>query len=199
MLPRLTDRALRGEPAASWRGAVCAGASGEVLDIGFGSGPNLEVYPADVTRVMAAEPADLAWELAADRIRAFGRPVDRVAVDAAALPLADASVDTVVSTWTLCTVPRVEEALREARRVLRPTGTLRFVEHGLSPDPGVARTQRRVQPWWGPVAGGCHVDRDVVALLTDAGFVVEVDRAADVAGWPARSWGWFTRGTARPR
>lgn len=197
VLPRLTHRVLQGEPAATWRRAVCAGAHGEVLEIGFGSGPNLEHYGAAVTCVGVAEPSDLAWELATDRVRTFGRPVERVATDAADLPLPDASVDTVVSTWSLCTVPHVEMALREARRVLRPDGTLRFVEHGLSPDPRIARHQRRVQPWWGPVAGGCHVDRDVVALLRDAGFAVEVERAASVAGWPGRSWAWFTTGTAR--
>ena len=89
-------------------------------------------------------------------------------------------------------------ALREAGRVLRPDGSLRFVEHSLSPDPGVARSQRRIQPWWEPIAGGCHVDRDLVALMRDAGLTVEVERAASVAGWPGRPWGWFVTGTARP-
>lgn len=198
VLPRLTHRALQAEPALGWRRDVCAGARGVVLEIGFGSGPDLEHYPAAVTAVLAAEPSDLAWELAGERIQAFGRPVERVATDAADLPLDDASVDTVVSTWSLCTVPHVEVALREARRVLRPGGSLRFVEHSLSPDPGVARSQRRIQPWWGPVAGGCHVDRDVPALMRDAGLTVEVERAASVAGWPGRPWGWFVTGTARP-
>ena len=198
VLPRLTHKALQAEPALTWRRDVCAGARGVVLEIGFGSGPNLEHYPTSVTRVLAAEPADLAWELATERIRTFGRPVERVSTDAAHLPLADASVDTVVSTWSLCTVPAVEAALREARRVLRPEGTLRFVEHSLSPDEKVARAQRRIQPWWGPIAGGCHVDRDLTALMEDAGLTVEVDRAASIAGWPGRSWGWFVTGSVRP-
>lgn len=199
VLPRLTHRALGGEPATTWRRAVCAGATGDVLEIGFASGPNLEHYPRAVSRVLAVEPADLAWELAAERATAFGRPVERVAVDAADLPVPDGSVDTVVSTWSLCSVPDVERALREARRVLRPGGTLRFVEHGLSPDAAVARTQRRVQPWWGPLAGGCHVDRDVPALVRGAGFDLTVERAESVVGGPARAWGWFVAGSARPR
>lgn len=198
VLPRLTHRALQGEPASTWRREVCAGASGTVVEVGFGSGPNLEHFPPTVTTILAVEPADLAWQLASDRVEDFGRPVERVATDAADLPLEDESADTVVSTWSLCTVPEVTAALHEARRVLRPGGTLRFVEHGLHPDPVVARRQRRMQRWWGPVAGGCHVDRDLPLLMRDAGFVVDVTRAEDVAPGLARAWGWFVTGTARP-
>lgn len=200
MLPRLTHRSLQGADVDRWRGPLCAGAAGVVLDIGFGSGPNLDHYPAAVTEVLAADPSDLAWELARPRIEAFGRLVTRPATDAADLSaIRDASVDTVVSAWSLCTVPDVDGALREARRVLRDGGRLRFVEHGLAPDERVRRTQRAVQPVWGRVAGGCHVDRDVAATIERAGFAVDVDRAEDIAPGPFRAWGWFVAGAATPR
>src|SRR5829696_9542708 len=124
-VPRLTDRGLGDATAGSWRTTVCGGATGEVLEIGFGSGRNLEYYPGGVARVLAVEPAELSWERASPRIAASGVSVERVGLDGADLPVPDGSVDTVVSTWTLCTVPAVERALAEARRVLRPGGTLR--------------------------------------------------------------------------
>ena len=138
-------------------------------------------------------------ELAADRVAAFGRPVERVSLDAADLSsLADDSVDTAVTAWVLCTVPDLEGALAEARRVLRPGGELRFVEHSLAPDAGTARWQRRVQPLWGRVAGGCHVDRDLPRLVEAAGFDIELGQSRYVAAGPFRVWGWFVAGTARP-
>ncbi|MBD3781572.1 MAG: methyltransferase domain-containing protein [Micrococcales bacterium] len=198
-LPRLTHRACQGADVDRWRLPVCERASGVVLDVGFGSGPNLEHYPAAVTRVLTAEPSDLAWELAADRVAAFGRPVERTSRDAADLSmLTDDSVDAVTSAWALCTVPDVEGALAEARRVLRPGGVLHFVEHSRAPDAGTARAQRAVQPVWGRFAGGCHVDRDLPALLEAAGYRVELDRATHIGPGPVRVWGWFVSGTARP-
>ncbi|MBM6399207.1 class I SAM-dependent methyltransferase [Phycicoccus sonneratiae] len=198
-LPRLTHRSCQGADVDRWRAPVCAAATGVVLDVGFGSGPNLEHYPAQVTRVLAAEPSDLAWELSGPRREAFGRPVERTTLDAADLSaLADGSVDTVVTAWALCTVPEVETALAEARRVLRPGGALLFVEHSLAPDARTVRWQRRVQPVWGRVAGGCHVDRDLPAVIAAAGFAVDVERARAIAPGPLRAWGWFVSGTARP-
>lgn len=198
-LPRLTDRACRGSGVDRWREPVCRRASGVVLDIGFGSGPNLPHYPSAVTRVQVAEPSDLAWQLAADRVAAFGRPVDRVSRDAADLSaVADDSVDTIVSAWALCTVPALARALTEARRVLRPGGAFHFVEHSLAPDRGTMRLQRAVQPVWGRIAGGCHIDRDLPRLIEDAGFAVTVQQSRYIAAGPLRAWGWFVTGTARP-
>ncbi len=198
VVPRLTDRGLNDATAGSWRTTVCGGATGEVLEIGFGSGRNLAYYPAAVTRVLAVEPADLSWQRAQPRITASRMPVDRVGLDGADLPVADASADTVVSTWTMCTVPEIGRALTEARRVLRPGGTLRFVEHSLAPDERVARRQRRIQPFWGPVAGGCHVDRDIAGLVRDAGFDVDLSYAGFIGGGPAKPWLWFVSGVATP-
>jgi ubiquinone/menaquinone biosynthesis C-methylase UbiE len=197
-LPRLMDLSLNDAAAGRYRRATTAGLHGDVVELGFGSGRNLPHYPPTVTRVLAVEPADLSWERAAERVRTFGRPVERVSLDGARVPLPDASVDAVVSTWTLCTIPDLGSALAEARRVLRPGGTLRFVEHSLAPDERVRRTQRRVQPAWGRLAGGCHLDRDLPRLVADAGFEVEVGDAHYVTGWPVRAWGWFVTGTARP-
>lgn len=198
-LPRLTHRSCQGADVDRWRAPVCRAATGVVLDVGFGSGPNLEHYPPAVTRVLTAEPSDLAWELSQPRREAFGRPVERTSLDAADLSaLADGSVDTVVTAWSLCTVPEVGAALAEARRVLRPGGVLRFVEHSLAPDEGTVRWQRRVQPVWGRVAGGCHVDRDLPALIAEAGFAVELEQARYIGPGPARVWGWFVSGSARP-
>ena len=198
VVPRLTDRGLADETARAWRARVCGGASGEVLELGFGSGRNLAHYPQAVSRVLAVEPAELSWQRAQPRITAAGLPVERVSLDGADLPVPDASVDTVVSSWTLCTVPEVQRALGEARRVLRPGGALRFVEHSLAPDERTARRQRRIQPFWGPVAGGCHVDRDIAALVAGAGFTVELSHAEFVGGGPAKPWLWFVCGVATP-
>lgn len=199
-LPRLTHRACQGPDVDRWREPACRRATGVVLDIGFGSGPNLPHYPTAVTRVLAAEPSDVAWQLAADRIADFGRPVDRVSRDAADLSaVADDSVDTVVSAWALCTVPALEVALAEARRVLRAGGEFHFVEHSLAPDAGTVRVQRAVQPMWGRVAGGCHVDRDLPRIIAGAGFAVDLEQSRYIAPGPLRAWGWFVTGTARAR
>lgn len=173
VLPRLVDRACAmGPVVGDLRRRVCAGLSGEVVEIGFGSGLNVPHYPPTVTRVVAVEPSDLAWRLAGDRVAASAVPVARAARDAQALPFADDSFDHAISTWTLCTVPDPDAALAELRRVLRPGGTLHFVEHGLAPDEGVARWQRRLEPLQKRMAGGCHLTRRVVDHLDRAGFVL---------------------------
>lgn len=172
VLPRLVDVVLSDAVSRSWRDLVCAGATGRVLEVGFGSGHNLPHYPDAVTEVLAVEPADLAWDRARERLEAFDRPVERVGLDGASLPVPSRSVDTVVSTWTMCTIPHLHSAIEEMHRVLRPDGRLLYVEHVLSTHPQVSTLQRRVQPLWGPVAGGCHLDRDVEGLLRDGGFTI---------------------------
>ena len=125
-----------------------------------------------MTRVAAVEPSDVAWKLADKRLRAASVPIERSGLDGRSLPFADDSFDAVVSCWTLCTIPDVAAALQEARRVLKPGGTLHFIEHGLAPDERVRRWQRRLDPLEKRLAGGCTFTRPVVDLLTTAGFTI---------------------------
>jgi SAM-dependent methyltransferase len=158
------------------RSRVCAGLSGEVIELGFGSGLNVPFYPASVTRVAAVEPSDVGWKLASQRVAASAVPVTRSGLDGQSLPFPDNSYDAVLSTWTMCTVPDVSAALSELRRVLKPGGELHFLEHGLAPDESVRRWQRRLDPMQQRVAGGCHFTRPIVDLLKAAGFTIsEVD------------------------
>lgn len=200
VVPRLVDLTLGDRTTSGWRDRVAGSLSGDVLELGFGSGTNLPHYGSRVTRVLAIEPNDLAWATAARPVEEFGRPVERIGLDGAAVDLADDSVDAVVSTWTMCTIPDLAGALAEARRVLKPGGSLHFVEHSLAPTQRVAGIQRRLQPAWGPLAGGCHLDRDIPAELGAAGFTVP-DLHARYASplWPTRFVGWFVTGTASPR
>jgi len=170
VLPRLVNVACGMKANLPLRDRACAGLHGDVVEIGFGSGLNVPHYPEAVTQVWAVEPADLGWKLAQGRLRASSTPVERIGLDGQSLPLPDDSCDTALSTWTLCTIPDVAAALREVRRVLKPGGTLHFVEHGLAPDEEVRRTQHRLEPIQKRIAGGCHLTRPIAALLTDAGF-----------------------------
>lgn len=172
VLPRLVDVMLGGKEFTKTRARVCSELSGEVLEIGFGSGRNVPHYPDTVTRVLAVDPATLGRKLAADRLAASPTPVEFVGLDGAHLPLDDASVDHVLTTWTLCTIPDVERALSEAARVLRPGGALHFVEHGRSQDPKVVRWQDRLTPIQRRVAGGCHLNRQIDELVASAGLQI---------------------------
>jgi SAM-dependent methyltransferase len=172
VLPRIINVACGLKAAAPLRRRVCAGLEGDVVEIGFGSGLNVPFYPTTVTRVAAVEPADVGWKLAHKRLEATSVPVERSGLDGQSLPFADNSYDAALSTWTLCTIPDVATALSEVRRVLKPGGTLHFVEHGLAPDERVRRWQHRLEPVQKRVFGGCHLTRPVVDLLTSAGFTI---------------------------
>jgi ubiquinone/menaquinone biosynthesis C-methylase UbiE len=170
VLPRFTNAVLGGREFARVRARVAAGLEGKVLEIGFGSGLNVPHYPAAVTLVQAVDPATVGRKLAARRLAASQVPVEFVGLDGQAVPLESASVDHVLITWTMCTIPDVDGALGEMRRVLRPDGQLHFAEHGRSSDPGVARWQDRLTPLQRRLAGGCHLNRPIDRLVTRAGF-----------------------------
>jgi SAM-dependent methyltransferase len=173
VLPRILDTACGSNRLDPLRRRVCANLAGEVIEIGFGSGRNIPFYPAAVASVAAVEPSDLSWRLAGERLRATDVPVLRSGLDGQSLPFADDSFDTALSTWTLCTIPDVAAALGELRRVLRPGGTLHFLEHGLAPDEDVRRWQRRIEPVQKRITDGCHLTRPIVELLTTAGFTIK--------------------------
>jgi ubiquinone/menaquinone biosynthesis C-methylase UbiE len=154
------------------RRRTCAGLEGRVVELGFGSGHNAPFYPEAVEQVAAIEPADLGWRLAEKRVRAARVPVERAGLDGQSLPFGDDSFDTALSTWTLCTIPDVAAALSEVRRVLKPGGTLHFLEHGLAPDERVRVWQHRLEPMQKRMFGGCHLTRPIVDLLTAAGFTI---------------------------
>lgn len=176
VLPRIVDKCCGMQSNARLRERVCAGLHGQVVEIGFGSGHNVPHYPTAVTGVAAIEPADIGWKLAGKRLSNTTVPVERKGLDGQSLPLPDDSCDSAVSTWTLCTIPDVAAALQEVRRVLKPGGTLHFVEHGLAPDAKVQRLQHRLEPVQKRLFGGCHLTRPITQLLTDAGFTItEVD------------------------
>ncbi len=173
---------------------VTAGLSGEVLEVGFGSGLNMAYYPPAVLRVRAVDPSAVARKLAAERVTASTVPVEYIGGDAQALPLADASVDYVVSVLTLCTLPAVDRALAEIRRVLRPAGAFHFVEHGLSPQETVARWQRRLTPLQRRVFGGCHLNRPIDQLVAGAGL--ELTRLDNYYLKGPRAFGYIFDGVA---
>ncbi|HEU5419818.1 MAG TPA: class I SAM-dependent methyltransferase [Streptosporangiaceae bacterium] len=197
VVPRLLAVLMRGGDFKRLRARTLAGLRGEVLEIGFGSGLNIPFYPAAVTRVTAVEPSAVGRRLGADRIAASTVPVEFAGADAQDLPAADQSVDSVLSTWTLCSIPDAGRALAEVRRVLRPGGALHFIEHGLSPDAKVARMQRRLNPLQHALAGGCHLNRPIDRLVTGAGLELTRLETYYVPG--PRAFAWTFEGVATRR
>jgi ubiquinone/menaquinone biosynthesis C-methylase UbiE len=176
ILPRLTDRILDVEPVRRARTEVCSGLAGDVLEIGFGSGLNVPHYPPAVTGVWAVDPSGVARRLAERRVDRSPVPVEYAGPTAETLPFPDGRFDAALSTLTLCTIPDVTRALAELRRVLAPGGRFHFLEHGRAPEPAVARWQDRLAPLNHAVAGGCHLNRDIRALMRDSGLeIVELD------------------------
>ena len=171
VLPYVIDLACGIEPVQRQRAKIVPRASGKVLEIGAGPGRNLPFYDhAQLTKLSALDPAPQMHRLARKRARAAGLDVELITLPAERIPAADASFDSIVCTYTLCTIPDPAQALREMRRVLKPGGQLLYCEHGAAPDASVRRWQDRLTPIWKPLAGGCHLNRDIPALLHEAGF-----------------------------
>ena len=170
ILPPILDLIMRQKHLTKYRRTAVAAARGRVLEIGVGSGLNFSLYGKEVELVYGIDPSPRLLAIARRRAAASTVPVELLLGSATAIPLADDAVDTVVMTWTLCSIPDPLAALREIRRVLKPNGTLCFVEHGLSPEPGIERWQHRITPAWRRVAGGCHLDRKIDELIRLAGF-----------------------------
>lgn len=170
VVPRITDVALRSPEIGELREEACRGLHGRVLEIGFGSGLNIQFFPSAVSSLAAVEPSDAGWKLSEKRRRRTGIPIERSGLDGQHLAEEDDSFDSALVTFSLCTIPDPALALSEVRRVLRPGGSLHFLEHGLAPDAGVARWQHRLDPVQQRVFGGCHLSRDVPGLVEAAGF-----------------------------
>lgn len=195
VVPRMVDKACGMRAIRALRARVAQGLRGEVVEIGFGSGLNLPHLPASVERVLAVDPALVGRRLAARRLAATPVPVDFVGLDGEHLPLGDATVDAALSTFTMCTIPDVAQALREVHRVLRPGGELHFLEHGLSPEHSVARWQHRLTPIQRRVAGGCHLDRPIDELVAASGFEVAALQTYYLKG--PKAVGYLYEGVAR--
>lgn len=183
VLPYLLDFACGLPMISAQRRQVIPQAAGRVLEVGIGTGLNLRFYDrAKVQSLVGIDPAQQMHRLARRRSQRAGLPVELRQLTAERLPLDSGSFDSVVCTYTLCSVSDPAAALAEMRRVLRPGGRLLFAEHGLAPDAGVARWQFKLEPYWSRIAGGCHLTRDVPLLLRDAGFRAKLDRA--YIAWP---------------
>lgn len=174
ILPHLIGCACGAPQIMKQRSLLVPKAEGRVLEVGFGAGPNLSFYdPAKVSRVFALEPSIGMRRKAEAAISASPVDVELIDLPGEDIPLNDDSVDTVVLTYTACTIPDVNAALAQMRRVLKPGGRLLFSEHGLAPDPGVQRWQKIIEPVWKPIGGGCHLTRRPDALIEAAGFAIE--------------------------
>lgn len=196
LLPRIVDKTCGIGDITPLRARVCAGLSGAILELGSGSGHNLAHLPAEVEQVLAVEPSPRARALAAPRLRATATSVTYLELDGQNLPLDDESVDGALSTFCLCTIADIHRALSELRRVLRPGGGFHFLEHGLSPEPGVARWQHRLTPWQRRLFGGCHLDRPIADLLQAGGF--QVDRLSHQYLPGLKATGYLYEGSATP-
>ncbi len=172
VLPRIIDWGMRYEEASRLRARAIPGARGIVLEVGIGSGLNLPFYTAAVTKLYGVDPSAELLAMVRPRAAQVSFPVELLQHTAEQIPLPNRSVDSVVVTWALCSIPNPAAALSEMRRVLKPDGTLIFVEHGLSPDAKVRSWQNRLTPMWRRLAGGCHLNRKMDDLIRTAGFSI---------------------------
>jgi len=196
VLPLLLDLAMRQRQLEKYRRQIVSAASGRVLEVGVGSGLNFALYGKQVETIFGIDPSLRLLTLARRRAAAAGIRADVLLGSATAIPLADNSVDSIVMTWTLCSIQDPLAALREMRRILKPGGKLLFVEHGLSPEPAVERWQHRLTPMWRHIAGGCHLDRKIDDLIRSAGFDLTELRTEYAHG--PRPMTYMYEGSAKP-
>jgi ubiquinone/menaquinone biosynthesis C-methylase UbiE len=194
IVPRLLDLAMRNRVLDHYRQRTIEAARGLVLEVGVGSGLNLPLYGPAVTHVVGLDPSPELLRLASRRAGDVVIPVSLLRASAEHLPLADAVCDTIVMTWTLCSIPNPIAALTEMRRVLRPGGRLIFVEHGLSPEIRTSRWQRRLTPYWKHFSGGCHLDRKTDDLIRAAGFQIDAVETGYMTG--PKPWTFMYQGSA---
>jgi ubiquinone/menaquinone biosynthesis C-methylase UbiE len=197
ILPHVINLAMRQKNLAAYRSRVVPAAEGRVLEIGVGSGLNLPFYSQNVRQVIGLEPAPQLLAMARRARRSESLPVEFVEGSAEEIPVESGNIETVLTTWTLCTIPDALLALQEMRRVLRPGGRLLFVEHGRAPDPRVERWQDRLTPIWKRIGGGCHLNRAVAELIRSAGF--EFDRLETGYMRGPKPMTFMYEGSARPR
>ncbi len=173
VLPRVIDRLLSTGEVMKYRSQTVVGLHGKVVEIGFGSGLNVDLYPSEVKTVYAVDPATVGQKLAADRVADTHVDVQYVGLDGQSLPLDDESCDAALSTYTLCTIPDVQLALSEVMRVLKPGARFHVLEHGLAHEHGVSKWQARLTPIQKRIGDGCHLNRDHRSMLGEAGFEIE--------------------------
>ena len=197
ILPALIDLSMRNKRLRPYRERVAGAAEGRVLDVGVGSGLNLPFYPRQANEVFGLDPSPRLLERARRNMRHADVPVRLLEGSAERIPLADRSMDTIVMTWTGCSIPEIRAALVDMRRVLKVGGRLLFVEHGRAPEAGVARWQDRLDPLWLKVSGGCHLNRKIDDLLSDAGFRIDRLETGYIPG--PRIMTFLYEGAASPR
>lgn len=200
ILPRFINCACGTAPIGKQRAKVVPAAMGTVLEIGIGTGLNLPFYDVEkVSRIIGLDPSEESWKLARHRVDETGLDVEFVGLPDGKIPLADASIDTIVITFSLCTIPDPVAALRGMLRVLNTDGQLLFCEHGLAPDIPVVKWQNRLDGPWGKIAGGCHLNRDIPAILEQGGFHIETMDSMYLPGTPRFAgfnlWGTATAAT----
>ena len=197
VLPRMTDRLLGTPTVGQYRKEVSSSLSGEIVEIGFGSGLNVPYYPAAVTGIAAIEPSQTARRLAAERLASAEVRVQFLGVDGQHLPLASETMDGALSTFTLCTIPDAEQALDEIFRVLKPGGQFAFLEHGVCPNSRVRKWQARLNPLQRRTAGGCNLNRSIDHLVESAGFSTVWMRNTQMPGPTLTSpWGYLYLGVS---